>query len=276
MANENTISTAFVEEFEAGIKLAYQRMGSKLRNTVRTRNSTTKNKVTFQKAGKGAASQKARAGDIKPMNIEHTNVNVTLEDWFAGEWSDDLDLLRVEHDEFMVAQQSGAAALGRKTDDQIIDACETTTTTSNETTNGITLAYCLGLLETMGNNDVPDDGDRYAIVAWENWTQLLAIEQFASQDYVPTDAMPFTEGTQAKKWLSFTWIPHSGLDSINSDADRRGLVSHRTAVGHAVGKDVSLNLQYYNTKDSHFSLAKMQMNAVLIDANGCIKADLKK
>ena len=126
----------------------------------------------------------------------------------------------------------------------------------------------------MGNNDVPDDGDRYAIVAWENWTQLLAIEQFASQDYVPTDV--YTEGTQAKKWLSFTWIPHSGLDELNSSADRRGLFYHRTAVGHAVGKDVSLNLQYYNTKDSHFSLAKMQMNAVLIDANGCIKADLKK
>ncbi|OUV70912.1 MAG: hypothetical protein CBC83_08125 [Flavobacteriales bacterium TMED123] len=276
MANENTISTAFVEEFEAGIKLAYQRMGSKLRNTVRTRNSATKNKVTFQKAGKGAASQKARAGDIKPMNISHTNVNVTLEDWFAGEWIDDMDLLRVEHDEFMVAQQSGAAALGRKTDDQIIDACETTSSAANETTNGITLAYCMTMLENFGNNDVPDDGERFAIVAWENWTQLLSLDQFASQDYVPTDEMPLSEGTQAKKWLSFTWIPHSGLDSINSDADRRGLFYHRTAVGHAVGKDVSLNLQYYNTKDSHFSLAKMQMNAVLIDANGCFKADLKK
>jgi len=43
----NTISTSFIEEFESGVHVAYQRMGSKLRNTVRTRNGV-KNKTTFQ------------------------------------------------------------------------------------------------------------------------------------------------------------------------------------------------------------------------------------
>ena len=46
-----SISTSFIEEFEAGVHMAYQRMGSKLRNTVRTRNGV-KNKTTFQKIGK--------------------------------------------------------------------------------------------------------------------------------------------------------------------------------------------------------------------------------
>ena len=45
----NTISTSFIEEFESGVHVAYQRMGSKLRNTVRTRNGV-KNKTTFQKS----------------------------------------------------------------------------------------------------------------------------------------------------------------------------------------------------------------------------------
>ena len=60
------------------------------------------------------------------MNLEHTNVSVTLEDYFAGEWIDDLDQLRINHDEMLVAQQSGAYALGRKTDDLIIDAMDAT------------------------------------------------------------------------------------------------------------------------------------------------------
>jgi len=43
-----TIDTSFIEEFESGVHMAYQRMGSKLRNTIRTANGV-KNKTTFQK-----------------------------------------------------------------------------------------------------------------------------------------------------------------------------------------------------------------------------------
>ena len=74
----NTISTSFIEEFESGVHVAYQRMGSKLRNTVRTRNGV-KNKTTFQKIGKGFATTKARHGNVAPMNLAHTNVSVTVE-----------------------------------------------------------------------------------------------------------------------------------------------------------------------------------------------------
>ena len=58
-----TISTSFIEEFESGVHMAYQRMGSKLRNTVRTVNGV-KNKTTFQKIGKGFATSKARHGNV--------------------------------------------------------------------------------------------------------------------------------------------------------------------------------------------------------------------
>lgn len=273
----NTISTSFVEEFEAGVHMAYQRMGSKLRNTTRSRDGV-KNKTTFQKIGKGSATQKARAGSVPPMNLEHTNVNVTLEDWFAGEWVDDLDQLRVNHDEMVVAQESGAYALGRKTDDIIKAALDTTSSTSNETSNGITLAWALGVMETMGNNDVPDDGQRYAAIGWENWSQLMSIDQFSRAEYVGMDQLPFASGMTAKNWLGFMWFPHSGLDSATvSSADcRKCFLYHKTSIGHAIGADVQSNIDYHNDKDSYFILNKMQMNAALIDANGCIEANLKK
>lgn len=268
----NTISTAFVEEFEAGVHMAYQRMGSKLRNTVRTRNNV-KNKTTFQKVGTGTASQKARNAKVPSMNVSHSVVSVTLADWFAGEWIDDLDMLRTNHDEMMVAQQSGAYALGRKTDEMIITAGETSTTTVDETTNGVTLAWAFSCLETFGNNDVPDDGERYAMVSWENWTQLMDITEFGSADYVAYDDLPFKQGTQAKRWLGFLWFPHSG--ATVSGANRIGLIYHRSAIGHAIGNDVESSMQYHNDYDSYFVLNKMQMESCLIDANGCIKATLK-
>ena len=229
-----------------------------------------------QKMGKGAASTKSRHGLVKPMNLDHTNVNVTVEDRFAGEWIDDFDQLRINHSEMQAAQQSGAFALGRETDNMIRDAALTTSSTANETTNGATLAWATGLMESFGNNDVPDDGRRYVFLGWENWSQMLAITQFASQDYVPSSELPFSRGTMAKSWLGFIWSPFSGLTEAGGGADRVGLAYHYSALGHAIGEDVSTNAQYYNERDSWFVLNKMQMQAVLIDLTGCFTCQLKK
>lgn len=273
--SQPSIDTAFVEEFESGVHLAYQRMGSKLRNTIRTRDGV-KNKTTFQKMGKGSATQKQRHGVIPPMNLPHDNVSVTVEDWYAGEWVDDLDTLRVNHDELMVAQESAAAALGRKTDEIIIsDALTTTTSTRDETTNGVTLAFANGLLVDYGNNEVPDDGQRMAVIGWEQWTQLMAIDQFSRSDYVGEDQLPYKGGMTAKRWMTFMWVPFSGLNAGGA-ADRTECYTyHKNAAAHAIGKDVSSNMQYHNDRASTFVQNQMQMGAVLIDAEGVFKHDLK-
>ncbi len=268
-----TIDTSFIEEFESGVHMAYQRQGSKLRNTIRTVNGV-KNKTTFQKIGKGFATTKARHGNIAPMNLEHTNVAVTLEDYFAGEWIDDLDQLRINHDEMLVAQQSGAYALGRKTDELILDAMDATTSTANETTNGATLAWAFGLMESFGNNDIPDDGRRYVVVGWENWSQLMDLDEFSRAEYVGESDLPFMNAMTAKRWLGFMWFPFSGLD--DDGTNRKCFAWHADSVGHAIGADVSSNMQYHNDKDAYFVLNKMQMNAALIDANGVFECSLKK
>lgn len=275
MANATPdIDDAFIEEFERGVHMAYQREGSLIRGTVRTKNGV-KNKTTFQKVGKGSATQKSRHGEIPPMNVSHDNVNVTVEDYFAGEWIDEFDTLRINHDEKMVAMQSGAWALGRTTDDLLIDAMGTTTSAHDETTNGITKTWALELMENFGNNDVPVQ-DRYCVIGWEQWSQLMAIDEFSNRDYVG-DRQPFLNAIGAKNWLSFTWYPHSGLDSVNSDADRECFAYQKNSVGHAIGDDVKLRAtQYYGDRDSWWILSKMQMQAVLIDAQGCFECQLKK
>lgn len=263
---QNTIDVSFIEEFESGVHMAYQLFGSMLRNTIRTRNNV-KNKTTFQKVGKGAATQKPRNAAIPPMNIDHSTVPVTVEDWFAGEWIDDLDTLRINHDEFQVAQRSGAGALGRKTDELIFTALDTTTKEIDLTGVNFTLTKLVSIMTTFGNTDVPDEGQRYMPIPWITWGKLLEIPQFANQDWVGADALPFKNGMQAKRWNTFMIFPHSGVIGNGSD-ELYGFAYHRNAAGHAIGKDVSTNVQYYNTHDSHFVMHKMQMNAVLIDENG--------
>src|SRR3546814_21149017 len=98
---------------------AYQRRGSKRRNTLRQKNNVQGPSTTFQKVGKGAASTKARHGKVPVMNVDHEPVEVQLADYYAGDWVDRLDELKTNIDERMVIANAGAYALGRKTDEQI-------------------------------------------------------------------------------------------------------------------------------------------------------------
>ena len=79
----NTIDTAFITQFETEVHLAYQRMGSKLRNTVRTVANVSGNTARFQKIGTGTASTKSRNGQVTPMELAHTTVDVTMQDFFC-------------------------------------------------------------------------------------------------------------------------------------------------------------------------------------------------
>ena len=266
-----TIDQSFVEQFEADVHLAYQRMGSKLRGTVRTKNNV-KNKTTFQKVGKGTAQGKGRHGLVPVMNLDHSNVSVTLEDKYAAEYIDKLDELRINHDERMVVAESSAAALGRATDDQLVTAMEGTTNTLSETTNGMTFAFAMTILETFGNADVPDDGNRYCMLAWDNWTQLLQLKEFTSRDYV--DDLPLVKsGVQAIRWNNIVWFPFSGAST--SGSNKIGIAYHKSAVGHAIGSDIKTEINYVPERAAYLITSYSQMNGVLIDANGCIKLTLK-
>ena len=116
----NTIDTAFIRQFETEVHLAYQRMGSKLRNTVRTVSNVNGSTVRFQKIGTGSASTKSRNGMVTPMELAHTTVDVTLSDFYAAEYIDKLDELKTNIDERQAVATSAAAALGRKTDEILI------------------------------------------------------------------------------------------------------------------------------------------------------------
>lgn len=86
-----TIDKAFVKQFEREVHESFQRMGSKLRNTVRSKGDVRGASTIFQKVGKGVASTKARHGKIPTMNVDHTPVECILTDYYAGDWVDKLD-----------------------------------------------------------------------------------------------------------------------------------------------------------------------------------------
>lgn len=265
-----SIDAAFIKQFEAEVHVAYQRMGSKLRNTVRTVNGVTGATTTFQKVGKGTASQKTRHGTVPVMNADHTPVECTLYDYYAGDWVDRLDLLKTNINEQQIISRTAAYALGRKTDELLMTAAATTTSEIGNGSAAISKTMALELLETMGENDVPEDGRRYVFVGWRQWTQLLQIPEFSDLDYVGPDMLPWNGGgAQGKMWLGMLWQPHSGLPLVSTE--RTCIAYHQTALGHAIAADVQTDITWHGDRAAHFVNSMMSQGACLIDATGCFK-----
>lgn len=270
-----TIDQAFIKQFEREVHEAYQRQGSKLRNTVRNVSNVNGASTVFQKVGTGTASTKSTHGLVPVMSLDHTNVEVVLEDYYAGDWIDRLDELKINIDERQVIANAGANALGRKTDELIINALDTAS--ANEIADGnvgMTKTKILEAFETFGENDVPDDGQRFCIVGWKQWSELLTLDEFVNADYIGSENLPFASITQAKMFLGTIFIPHSGLPIDENDI-RSCFWYHKTAVGHAAAADVETDVSWHGDRAAHFVNNMMSQGAGLIDEGGVItiKAD---
>ena len=260
----NTIDTAFIKQFESEVHMAYQRMGSKLRNTVRSVSNVTGNTVRFQKIGTGSASTKSRNGLVTPMELVHTNVEATMADYYAAEYIDKLDELKTNIDERQAVAKSAAAALGRKTDELLITAMDAgaNATQINNTSAAVDKADLLLLFETFGAADIPEDGGRYLAMHPAGYADLFAINEFASSDYVGDQNLPFAGGMTMKEFLGFKIFSTSAVTA------GKNIAYHTSSVGLGIGADVSTELNYVPERVAHLATSMMSMGAVVIDDNG--------
>jgi len=260
----NTIDTAFIKQFESEVHLAYQRMGSKLMNTVRQVNNVNGSVVRFQKIGTGTASTKSRNGMVTPMELAHTTVEATLNDFYAAEYIDKLDELKTNIDERQAIATSAAAALGRKTDEILYTAMDAgaNSTQVNATDAAVEKADLLTLFETFGTANIPEDGGRYLAMHPKGYADLFLINEFASSDFVGEQNLPFAGGMTMKEFLGFKIFSTAAITA------GKNMAYHTTAVGLGVGANVTTELNYVPEKVSHLATSMMSMGASVIDDNG--------
>jgi hypothetical protein len=259
----NTIDQAFIKQFESEVHMAYQRMGSKLRNTVRSTN-VTGSTARFQVIGKGTASTKTRNGDVSTMELAHTNVEATMADYYAAEYIDKLDELKININERQAVAQSAAAALGRQTDALIVAAMDAgaNSTQIADTGGALGKADLLTLFQTFGAEDVPEDGQRYLAMSPAGFADLFNINEFASSDYVGAQSLPFAGGMTMKEFLGFK------IFSTSAVAGGKNFAYHARAVGIGINSDVQTELNYVPQKVAHLATSMMSMGSVVIDDDG--------
>ncbi len=265
-----SIANSFVAMYLADVHQAYQQRGSKLRNTVRLKTGVTGATAVFQKNGKGSAGKKTRHGNVPLMNIEHASVTATLEDWYGADYVDKLDELKTNTDERLVVANAGAYALGRKIDELILSRMAGTGCVVAEGGKGLTKAKILEAFALLNSKDVPDDGNRFAVVGAHQWNELLDISEFKSADFAG-DRYPWLKGTESRTWLGITWMFHTGLPMASGT--RNCFLYHRSAVGLAEAQDVKVFTDWVPEKAAHLVDHMLSAGACLIDEDGVIRID---
>lgn len=271
-----SLPTAAIASFDAEVKHAYQERG-KLRDTVRVKQGVVGSTHRFPKLGAGLASRRVPQTDVVPMNLVHSNVTVTLEDWNAAEYTDVFNEAKTNISERAELASSIAKAIQRREDQLIIDALEATATT-------LTVASSVGGANTdlnidklrrigrlFGDNGVGEDEMLTYVGSYVGREALLAETEVTSADYNSVRAL-VNGSVTSFLGLEFKWIATRAEGGLDLTAgDRTSFAYAKSAVGEAIGIDARMEVNYIPTKTSWLANMLFSAGAVEIDAGGVVE-----
>lgn len=271
-----SISNAFVTLFDTEVKQAYQ-ADAVLRNTVRLRTGVTASTHKFPKIGAGVAQVRVPQTDVTPLNVTYSQATVTLTDYIAAEYSDIFNQAKVNFDERQELVQVVAKAIGRRSDQMIIDALSgsgTSLTVANSiggATTNMNMAKLREAQRLLNANNVPME-DRYIVMHASQLSNLLSETQVTSSDFNSVKAL--VQG-EINTFMGFTFNvigdrTEGGLSGGGSGVDRTVYAYHKMAVGMAEAMAVRSEINYIPEKTSWLVASMFSAGAIAIDAGGIV------
>lgn len=269
-----SVTTSFIELFDAEVKSAYQREGSMLRKTVRQRAQVGATRIYFPRLGKGVATLKARNAEVVPMNLEHSRVFADMADFYAPEYLDELDAMKINWSVRSEYAKASAYALGRQTDQIIIDALNLTPVaniTSAATVNGggntvFTNRVATVVSSALNSRDVPMDMRRWAVVTPDTLAELLQQAEATNSFFIREQLL--ITGQKPAFWQGYNWVVHTGLPATFNGAALKGFFYHEDSTGHGISKEVATEVNYVPERVSWLVNSCMSMGSVVIDSDG--------
>jgi len=265
------LNSVAVEQFDSEVKHAYQGMTT-LRGCVKARNNVTGDKYDFRTMGKGLATERTgSSADVVPMNIDHGVKVATLVDFEAPEYTDIFDQATVNFDEITELATTIAGAMGRRDDQSIIDALDTTTTTVGTGTQKLDLATITAAAKKLNAVEAPME-DRYFVVHEGGLDDLLNDDDI--NDFDKNTVKVLMTG-EIDTFMGFKWkIIGSGRSEGGlplTTTVRSGFAFHKASIGHAVGIDMNTRVDYVAHKASWLSMGMWKAGSVAIDVTGIVE-----
>lgn len=234
----------------------------------------------FRKKSHGIATKRTNLqDDVIPMNINYTDVPVTLENWNASDLSDIFARAEVNFDETMELVESVSNAIGLRYDQQSIDALALTGTTPiPEGGTGFTYEKFLAARRTLVANGVMRRGVELCCalspIAEE---QFLKEIEVVSGDYTKQRFID-NGGIDNQEYMKVKFVVIPDMDSgpgatggLPKTSDTRTcFMWAKPAMGWAMGIDLRTTVDWIALKRSWLISADFKGNSVIIDDNGVV------
>lgn len=259
--------------FDELVKKAYQSKGFILRDTVRMRMNVEGTTVSFRKVGTVTAEQYAFQSAVVYQDPGYNKVDVTLLPYRAPTLIDDLQQFLYNFDERKEDAELIAMALGRRSDQLVINALNasgTANTIANGGT-GLTFAKIAQVNEYFNSLAIPPE-ERHIAISAKGEQQLLNEQQFTSSLYLNLDLIKSgsLNGNYAMG-MNFHVIPTMSEGGLPLSGNIRTCFAyHKQALGMGTGRDFSTIIERVPHLDSWQVLGKMYAGCVAVDNVGIV------
>lgn len=261
----------FQTSFSPLVKEAYQK-SSILNGCVRSDGKIVGNKAQFRKSNSILAVKFNKGSDLDYAGTKFEPVTAYLEDYVSADLIFDTDKNKFNFDEAKILANNVASAIGRKTDQIIIDDAlnKTTTTAIGDKSSTLNLTMLLKASEFFNHNGVPNS-ERYIIHNSAQLTQLLSDEKLTSSDYANVKALVSGE---VNTFMGFTFInmesrKEGGLP-VGDTTGVKAFAFHKQAVGKAVSDEIKTSMERVAEKLAWQIACTVSIGAVNIDDDGII------
>ena len=269
----NLSSVASIE-FDSMVKHAYAQKGL-LKPAVTIRNNVVGDSYKFRNMGKGLANQKTTSADVVPMGVAYDFKVATLANWNAPEYTDIFDAAEVNFDEKQELADTIAGALGRRSDQLVIDALDAATpTTIAHGGLALTMAKVIDAQVALRGKGVPNS-NLFAAVNSAGLGGLLKDEKATSADYQTVKALVSGD---VNSLAGFNFIilddrAEGGLTVTTNTVD--SYFFNRESVGLAIGIDMKTSVDWVPQKTSWLCNGMLKAGSVVRDADGIVKVEYK-
>ena len=271
-----TLSSVAVIEFDSMVKHAYQGMGL-MKPAVTIRNNVVGDTYKFRRMGKGLANQKSTSDLVTPMDVAHEFKIASLSNWNAPEYTDIFDQQDVNFDEKQELASTIAGALGRRCDQLVIDAMNSSNPDAADIAHGrlaLSMNKVIEAQVALRKNGV-QNANLYAAVNSAGLGGLLKDEKATNADYQTIKALVTGD---VNSLAGFTFIiledrTEGGLTVAENVVD--SWFFQKDAVGLAIGIDMKTSIDYVPERTSYLCNGMLKAGSVVRDNGGLVKVEYK-
>ena len=267
-------------QFDNMVKEEYRSQGFILRDKIRTATGVIGNSYQFRTRGQIIATQTGFSDLVPTTDPGFKPVTAVLSKWMAGDYIDDIEQLEVNFDTRLNTARAVNQAIGRRSDQIIIDALAATALPAAQQigVNGsggvptnLSMYKLRQALKILDDNAVPET-DRFIICTGNNQATLLKDDHFTSRFFTYNEAMArgSLNGREVLG-LNVITMPNNTEGGLPKTGNNRTIyIFHKEAIGMAMGQDLTVRIDWVPQVYSWLVAGAYWAGSVAIDPRGIV------